>query len=155
MTVITPDGLVGNIHEAYASYSEVELITDPRSAVGSIVQRADSRVAGIVKGSADSNSAINMTNIPQNANIVEGDTIITSGFGGIYPKGIPIGSVAAIKNDSGGLLQYATLYPCVDFQKLENVAVIINHREVAQPATTPAPTANAQAPAQPTTGDTK
>ena len=45
-----------------------------------------------------------MTNIPQNANIVEGDTIITSGFGGIYPKGIPIGSVAAIKNDSGGLL---------------------------------------------------
>lgn len=146
MTVITPDGLVGNIHEAYASYSEVELITDPRSAVGSIVQRADSRVAGIVKGSADSNSAINMTNIPQNANIVEGDTIITSGFGGIYPKGIPIGSVAAIKNDSGGLLQYATLYPCVDFQKLENVAVIINHREVAQPAATPA---------QPTTGDTK
>ena len=159
MTVITPDGLVGNIHEAYASYSEVELITDPRSAVGSIVQRADSRVAGMVKGSADSNSAINMTNIPQNANIVEGDTIITSGFGGIYPKGIPIGSVAAIKNDSGGLLQYATLYPCVDFQKLENVAVIINHREVAQPAATPAPTApaqaNAQTPAQPTTGDTK
>ena len=159
MTVITPDGLVGNIHEAYASYSEVELITDPRSAVGSIVQRADSRVAGIVKGSADSNSAINMTNIPQNANIVEGDTIITSGFGGIYPKGIPIGSVAAIKNDSGGLLQYATLYPCVDFQKLENVAVIINHREVAQPAATPVPTAPAQAsaqtPAQPTTGDTK
>ena len=94
------------------SYSEVELITDPRSAVGSIVQRASSRVAGIVKGSADSNSAINMTNIPQNANIVEGDTIITSGFGGIYPKGIPIGSVAAIKNDSGGLLQYATYTLC-------------------------------------------
>ena len=45
------------------------------------------------------------------------------------------------------------------FKKLENVAVIINHREVAQPAATPAPTAptqaNAQTPAQPTTGDTK
>ena len=120
MTVITPDGLVGNIHEAYASYSEVELITDPRSAVGSIVQRADSRVAGVVKGSTDSDSAIKMTNIPQNANIVEGDTIITSGLGGIYPKGIPIGSVVSIKNDAGGLLQYATLYPCVDFQKLED-----------------------------------
>ena len=158
MTVITPDGLVGNIHEAYASYSEVELITDPRSAVGSIVQRADSRVAGVVKGSADSNSAINMTNIPQNANIVEGDTIITSGFGGIYPKGIPIGSVASIQNDSGGLLQYAILYPCVDFQKLEDVAIIINHRELATPI--PSPTAPVQAnPAnqaqQPTTGDTK
>lgn len=133
MTVITPDGLVGNIHEAYAAYSEVELITDPRSAVGSIVQRADSRVAGVVKGSADSNSAINMTNIPQNANIVEGDTIITSGFGGIYPKGIPIGSVASIQNDAGGLLQYAVLYPCVDFQKLEDVAIIVNYHEVANP----------------------
>lgn len=133
MTVITPDGLIGNIHEAYAAYSEVELITDPRSAVGSIVQRADSRVAGVVKGSADSNSAINMTNIPQNANIVEGDTIITSGFGGIYPKGIPIGSVASIQNDAGGLLQYAILYPCVDFQKLEDVAIIVNYREVTDP----------------------
>lgn len=171
MTVITPDGLVGNIREAYPSYSEVELITDPRSAVGSIVQRADSRVAGVVKGSADSNSAINMTNIPQNANIIEGDTIITSGFGGIYPKGIPIGTVASIQNDSGGLLQYAILYPCVDFQKLENVAVIINHRELAAPVpATPTPTQqqapqqqpatnNQQqatpAPTQPATGDMK
>lgn len=93
-----------------------------------------------------------MTNIPQNANIVEGDTIITSGFGGIYPKGIPIGSVATIKNDSGGLLQYAILYPCVDFQKLENVAVIINRHEVAtvnSPVSTPT---NVQASSQSTTG---
>ena len=144
MTVITPDGLVGNIHEAYTDYSEVELITDPRSAVGAIVQRADSRLAGVVKGSADSNSAINMTNIPQNANIVEGDTIITSGFGGIYPKGIPIGSVVSIKNDSGGLLQYAVLYPCVDFQKLEEVAIIISHRDVvsSSPQTNSAVNAN-------------
>lgn len=136
MTVVTPDGLVGCIHEAYPSYSVVELITDPRSAVGAIVQRGDSRVAGIVKGTADSNSAIKMINIPQNANIVEGDTIITSGFGGIYPKGIPIGSVASIQNDSGGLLQYATLYSSVDFQKLEDVDIIINHRDVTAPPST-------------------
>ena len=73
--------------------------------------------------------------------------------------GVQTCALPILKNDSGGLLQYATLYPCVDFQKLENVAVIINHREVAQPAATPVPTAPAQAsaqtPAQPTTGDTK
>lgn len=148
MTVITPDGLVGSIHEAYPAYSEVELITDPRSAVGAIVQRADSRLAGVVKGTADSSSAINMTNIPQNANIVEGDIIVTSGFGGMYPKGIVIGTVTTLKNDVGGLLQYAILYPAVDFQKLEDVAVITNYREPvpalppanAQPQ--PAPAAN-------------
>ena len=49
MTVVTPDGLVGSVHEAYGSYAEVELITDPRSAVGAIVQRADSRLAGVVR----------------------------------------------------------------------------------------------------------
>lgn len=138
MPVVTPDGLVGIIRTVYGSYSEVELITDPRSAVGAIVQRADSRVAGVVKGSSASSSGIDMTNLPQNSNVVEGDVIVTSGYGGIYPKGIPIGTVAAIKNDTGGLLQYAALYPYVDFQKLEDVAVIVNSREPA-PAP-PAPT---------------
>ena len=149
MTVVTPDGLVGTIHEAYPAYSEVELITDPRSAVGAIVQRADSRLAGVVKGTADSSSAINMTNIPQNANIVEGDIIVTSGFGGMYPKGIVIGTVTSLKNDIGGLLQYAVLYPAVDFQKLEDVAVITNYREPVsalppQPQAPTQPAANAQ-----------
>lgn len=145
MTVVTPNGLVGSIHEAYASYSEVELITDPRSAVGAIVQRADSRLAGVVKGTADSSSSINMTNIPQNANIVEGDIIVTSGFGGMYPKGIVIGTVTSLKNDIGGLLQYAILYPAVDFQKLEDVAIITNYREpipTLPPATTAPSTPN-------------
>ena len=144
MTVVTPNGLVGSVHEAYGSYSEVELITDPRSAVGAIVQRADSRLAGVVKGAADSSSAINMTNIPQNANIVEGDIIVTSGFGGMYPKGIVIGTVTSLKNDIGGLLQYAVLYPAVDFQKLEDVAVITNYREPV-PVLPPAAAQNAPA----------
>ncbi len=130
MTVITPDGLVGNIYQAYGSYSEVELITDPRSAVGAIVQRADSRVSGVVKGTPDSSSSITMNNLAQNANVVEGDVITTSGLGGIYPKGIPIGTVTALKNDTGGLLQYAVLYPNVDFQKLEDVAIITNYHDI-------------------------
>ena len=144
MTVVTPDGLVGSIYEAYGSYSDVELITDPRSAVSVIVQRADSRVPGVVKGAPDSSASITMNNIPQNANIVEGDTIITSGFGGVYPKGIPIGSVYALKNDTGGLLQYAVLYPNVDFQKLETVAVITNYTDPV-PAVPTAPAQQAQA----------
>ena len=90
-----------------------------------------------------------MTNIPQNANIVEGDIIVTSGFGGMYPKGIVIGTVTSLKNDIGGLLQYAVLYPAVDFQKLEDVAVITNYREPVsalppQPQAPTQPAANAQ-----------
>ena len=126
MPVVTPDGLVGHIDEAYSSYSEVELITDPRSAVSAIVQRADSRLTGVVKGVADSSSSINLNNIPQYANIKTGDTIITSGLSGIYPKGIVIGSVYKLETTAGGLLQYAVLYPAVNFQSLENVFVIKN-----------------------------
>ena len=79
-----------------------------------------------------------MINIPRNADVVEGDVIVTSGFGGIYPKGIIVGRVNRLENDGGGLLKYAVLEPAVDFQKLEDVAVIVASRE-APPAPIAAP----------------
>jgi len=72
---------------------------------------------------------VRMINIPRDADIVEGDQIVTSGFGGIYPKGISLGEVENIVNDDGGLLKYAVLKPSVDFQKLEEVSVIVTSRE--------------------------
>lgn len=139
MAVITPNGLVGTVYQVYANYAEVELLSDPRSAVGAIVARQASRVAGIVKGSTDEEAAITMNNVPQDADIQDGDLIITSGFGGIYPKGIPIGTVTKLKKSTDGLLQYALIYPATDFQKLEDVLVIVNSREpipnyIANPA---------------------
>lgn len=130
MPVVTPAGLVGAIIETYPSYSIVELITDPRVSVGAIVQRGDSRVAGIVKGDIDKQSDIHMENIPRTADVEQGDIIITSGLGGIYPKGIFIGTVSDIQNESGGLLKYAVVNPAADFQKLEDVAVIVNARDI-------------------------
>lgn len=138
MAVVTPQGLVGNVAEAYGSYSKVQLILDPRSAVGTIVQRPESRVAGIVEGNPGDKSLARMVNIPKDADVVEGDQIVTSGFGGIYPKGIAVGTVQKIQNDEGGLLKYALLKPAVDFQRLEEVAVIINSREaLPQPLSQP------------------
>ena len=79
-----------------------------------------------------------MINIPRNSDIVEGDTIVTSGFGGVYPKGLMVGSVAEVKNDSGGLLEIAYIYTAVDFQKLEDVMIITASREAPpQPLTPP------------------
>jgi len=90
-------------------------------------------VAGIVQGNKDDKMMARMVNIPRDADVVEGDQIVTSGFGGVYPKGLAVGIVDRIDNDEGGLLKYAVLKPAVDFQKLEEVAVIINSRE-APPA---------------------
>lgn len=142
MTVVTEKGLVGHILEAGWNTSKVQLILDPRSSVGTIVQRAESRVAGIVQGDLDNPTMPQMVNIPKNADVVEGDVIVTSGFGGTYPKGIVVGIVSSLQNDSGGLLKIGLLEPAVDFQKLEDVMVITESREappepIKPPAQTP------------------
>ncbi|WP_026767717.1 rod shape-determining protein MreC [Selenomonas ruminantium] len=129
MPVVTPQGLVGRVVEAGMNSSKVQLILDPRSSVGTIVQRAESRVTGIVQGDMDNPTMPQMVNIPKNADVVEGDVIVTSGFGGIYPKGIIVGLVSSLKNDDGGLLKIGILESAVDFQKLEDVQVITASRE--------------------------
>lgn len=133
LAVVTAEGLVGNVVEVLGSTARVQLVLDPRNSVGSIVQRAESRVAGIVEGVGANKTTARMVNIPRDADIVEGDQILTSGFGGIYPKGIVIGMVESVANDDGGLLKYAVVKPAVNFQKLEEVAVIVQSRE-APPA---------------------
>lgn len=137
MPVVTEKGLVGIVVEANLYSSKVRLILDPRDAVGVLVQRPTSRVAGIVEGDPANPGALRMVNVPKGADIVEGDTIVTSGFGGLYPKGLLIGTVEQVQNDEAGLLKYAYIDPAVDFQKLEDVAVIVASREAPPEPLTP------------------
>lgn len=129
MAVVTAQGLVGNVVTVYNNAAKVQLILDPRSAVGCLVQRPESRVAGIVEGSTSNLHAPRMINIARDADVIKSDRIITSGFGGIYPKGLLVGEVMDIVNDEGGLLKYAVLKPAVDFDRLEEVLIIVRSRE--------------------------
>ena len=129
MPVVTPQGLVGSVVNVYTKVAKVQLILDPRSAVGTLVQRPESRVAAIVEGSNASPLTPKMVNIARDADIIKSDKLITSGFGGIYPKGLLIGEVVDIVNEEGGLLKYAYLKPAVDFGRLEEVSVIVRSRE--------------------------
>lgn len=128
MVVVTPQGLVGDVTSVYTNSAKVQLILDQRSAVGVLVQRPESRVAGIVEGNGANPLAPRMVNIARDADIIKGDQIITSGFGGIYPKGLLVGQVVDVVNEEGGLLKYAVLKPAVDFDRLEEVLVIIGSR---------------------------
>lgn len=129
MTVVAAQGLVGSVVSVYNNSAKVQLILDPRSAVGSLVQRPESRVAGIVEGSVANAQTPRMVNIARDADVIKSDKIITSGFGGIFPKGLLVGEVVDVVNDEGGLLKYAVLKPAVDFDRLEEVLVIIRSRE--------------------------
>ncbi len=139
MAVITEMGLVGHILEAGVNTSKVRLILDPRSSVGTLVQRPESRVAGIVEGDINNPNQPRMTNIPKNADVKVDDMVVTSGFGGVYPKGIVVGKITEIQNDTGGLLKFGIMEPSVNFEKLEDVAVIVASREAPPEPIQPPP----------------
>ena len=91
-------------------------------------------MTGIVNGSGENPPAPRMVNLARDADVVKGDRIVTSGLGGLFPKGIMLGEVADVVNDEGGLLKYAVLKPAVDFSRLEEVFVLTQAREPAPPA---------------------
>lgn len=142
MAVVTPQGLVGSVVQVYGSTAKVQLILDPRSAVGALVLRPESRVTAIVEGNATRLVVPRMVNLARDADVIKGDKIITSGLGGIYPKGLLVGEVTDVVNEEGGLLKYAALKPAADFDRLEEVMVIVRSRE-------PAPVVPPVAPSQP------
>ncbi|MFZ5596912.1 MAG: rod shape-determining protein MreC [Bacillota bacterium] len=122
MAVINDQGLVGRITSVNTYTAEVLLITDFRSGVSALIQ--DSRSPGIVEGTAGYPGKVRMVHIPIETEVTPGQVVLTSGFGSMYPKGIPIGRIQELGRDSSGLFNTAEVIPFVDFNRLEEVMVI-------------------------------
>jgi rod shape-determining protein MreC len=118
---ITPDGLVGRVVETRPGTSIVQLISDPSSTVGATAQRT--RTNGVVEGESRGTTRFKFM-ARDGAGLRVGDVIVTSGLGGVFPKGIPIGRVAAIEDRGSALFHYATLAPAVDFARIEEVLLL-------------------------------
>ncbi len=119
MVVISGSGLVGRVREAGWTISRCLLITDRDSVVGAIVQRT--RDGGAVVGMG---SGLILKYLELDSDAKKGDKVISSGFSGIFEKGILIGEIASVKKDASGLYLKAGIKPGVDMKKLEEVLII-------------------------------
>jgi len=123
MPVVAAGGLVGHVLESSALVSKVLLITDRNSALDSRIQRT--RARGILEGNSSGGCVLKY--LLQTDNVMPGDHVISSGMGGIYPDGLPLGFVSSIRKSKSGLYQVAEVTPHVDFSKLQEVLVILDH----------------------------
>ena len=114
-------GLVGRVSESNDNSSKIVLINDPSSGISSIVQR--SRQEGLVSGTLGTNLVLHY--LPENADIVVNDLIVTSELSQIYPKGLLVGKVVNLGKEFSGLNRYALVKPATDLSSIEEVLVII------------------------------
>ena len=119
MAVIGPAGLVGRVVTPTAHASKVQLLIDRNAAAGALVER--SRAQGIVVGSGV--DMLRMDFVPATADVKAGDTVVTSGVDGIYPKGFVIGTVEQVENGNG-IYKAIRVRPSVEFNRLEEVLVV-------------------------------
>lgn len=122
MTVIADKGLVGHVISVTDTTAKVQTIIDTASVVSSTI--STSRDNMMVRGTLEESTALKGTNIEPDVTVLQGDSIETSGLGGIYPKGIHIGTIQQVVNTNNIVDRYAMIETAVDFQKLESVLVI-------------------------------
>lgn len=120
MAVIALEGVVGRVIRALNDYSDVLSLLDSSSAIDSLVQR--NRVRGVVEGQGG--QTLSMKYLRRTDDVQEGDLIIASGIGGLFPKGLTIGKVLSVKKKNFGISQTVEVGPAADFNRLEEVTVI-------------------------------
>ncbi|MHB8780067.1 MAG: rod shape-determining protein MreC [Candidatus Geothermincolia bacterium] len=122
MAVLTEEGLVGRVVLCTAHTSMVQLITDDKSQVGARLQGSGEE--GLVKGAGKYDPRLQLIN--QDAEVREGDLVLTSGSGGTCPAGIPIGAVTEITEKRPDLSRGISIRPAVAFSRLQHVLVVIS-----------------------------
>ncbi len=120
MSVITHRGLVGRVVRVSGSASKVLMITDVRSAVDAVVQETRNQLVA----SGSNLQTLEVRYLSIGADVTEGERVISSGLGGVFPKGLLVGALANIKKEGDSLFLSARLEPAVDLDKIEEVLVL-------------------------------
>ena len=121
MPVLAAGGVVGRLVKVAPQSSRVLLLTDHASAIAALVQR--SRARGVVRGAGSGRCSMEFT--VRDEDVKVGDTVISSGIGGVFPKGLPIGEVTMVKKGEYGVFQTIEVRPTVNLGKLEEMLVLV------------------------------
>jgi rod shape-determining protein MreC len=122
--VLSPEGLVGRVVSVAGPYAKVQLITDRAASVGGMVLRT--RRQGVVRGvrgGGRGSGVLELDYVPLQADVRPGDRVVTAGIDGVYPRGIPIGTVVSVEQ-GGQLFHRIQLAPAVDFGTLDQVYLL-------------------------------
>lgn len=122
MTVIAEEGLVGHVISVTDNTAKIQTIIDPASSVSSMLSTTKESI--ICKGTLENKTTLKAMYIPTEASVIQGDTIQTSGLGGLYPKGIQVGTIKKVVDTENLTDRYALVSIAVDFNKLNSVLVI-------------------------------
>ena len=119
MPVVAADGVVGKVIRTGQHFSDVQLLVDSDFHIDVLLQRT--RVRGVMSGAERTHSKLQLH---KRVEIRIGDTLITSGIVGGFPKGLPVGRVMRITYETENVAQAITVDPWVDHRRLEEVMVI-------------------------------
>ena len=128
MPVVCAQGAVGRIIWSSPHYAKLLLLIDPNSGVDVIVQR--SRARGVAEGAPG--GELRLKYLIHTEDVRLGDKVITSGAAGVYPKGVLVGTVSAVRQGEDGAFQRVQITPAVDFGRLEEVLVLLRRRQLDQ-----------------------
>jgi rod shape-determining protein MreC len=121
MPVVSDRGLVGLVTATTRSAARTMLLVDRRAAVDAVIER--SRALGIVRGTGT--ASLEFEFLMRGADVKPGDAVLTSGVGGVYPKGLRIGVVTEVHARAGQLVHTARVAPAVEFGELETAFVLL------------------------------
>lgn len=125
MAVITPAGLVGKVQHASQFTSTVQLLSalDQNNRISAYVQ-GNENVFGLIEGYDSKRRELILGEIPIDAKVKEKQKVLTSGLGGVFPKGLPIGEVTEVKPDQYGLTQVIYVKPFANLYDVDDVMIV-------------------------------
>lgn len=123
MPVVVAGGVVGQVHDVQDGWADVVVLSDPRSRIDVISQR--NRAHGVVQGLGhERDYAAKISYLSEKDKIGEGDVIVTSGMGGVFPRELIVGRVTSVAPDERGLFQDVQIQPAVDLSRIDEVFII-------------------------------